>query len=54
MASKQVKGSGKSRADLRKERLAVALRENLHRRKAKLRGTAGSEQSGEQEPNKKA
>ncbi len=54
MASKRVTGSGESKADLRKERLAAALRENLHRRKAKLRGTAGSERAGEQELNKKA
>lgn len=54
MASKHAKGSGQSKADARKERLATALRENLHRRKAKLRGTAGRERAGEQEPNKKA
>ena len=32
--------------DVRKERLRVALRENLKRRKAQARGRAGTEQAG--------
>jgi hypothetical protein len=38
-----------SQADARKARLAQALRDNLRRRKAQIRGRAGQDQAGPDE-----
>jgi hypothetical protein len=40
--SREIKGPGKSAAEQRAERLKAALRDNLRRRKAQVRGRSAS------------